>query len=75
MHPIFKKYTFDDRIKNVAKTLGFKKPAIPQSMFIYKNPKIGGEGMWYQCEIRMILLNGNKKQKNKKLNKLSFSHF
>ncbi|XP_031618315.1 phytanoyl-CoA dioxygenase domain-containing protein 1 homolog [Contarinia nasturtii] len=43
LHPTFKKYTFDERIKNVAKKLGFKKPSIPQSMFIYKNPMIGGE--------------------------------
>ncbi|XP_031634764.1 phytanoyl-CoA dioxygenase domain-containing protein 1 homolog [Contarinia nasturtii] len=43
LHSTFKKYTFDERVKNVAKKLGFKKPSIPQSMFIYKNPKIGGE--------------------------------
>lgn len=44
LHPIFRKYTFDERIKNVAKHLKMKKPVIPQSMFIYKNPKIGAEG-------------------------------
>ncbi|XP_055324894.1 phytanoyl-CoA dioxygenase domain-containing protein 1 homolog [Sitodiplosis mosellana] len=43
LNPTFKKYTFDERVKNIAKQLGFKKPTIPQSMFIYKNPKIGGE--------------------------------
>lgn len=44
LHPIFKKYTFDERIKNVVNYLGMKKPVVPQSMFIYKNPKIGSEG-------------------------------
>lgn len=44
LHPTFKKYTFDERIKSIAKQLDFKRPAIPQSMFIYKNPKIGSEG-------------------------------
>lgn len=43
-NPIFQKYTFDDRIKGVARKLGLKKPAVMQSMFIYKNPKIGGYG-------------------------------
>ena len=42
-HETFKKYTFNDKIKEICWQLGFKKPAIPQSMYIYKNPGIGGE--------------------------------
>lgn len=38
------KYTFNDRIKDVARKLNYRKPAVMQSMFIYKNPKIGGKG-------------------------------
>lgn len=42
-HPIFKKITFSDQIRELCWQLGYKRPAIPQSMYIYKNPKIGGE--------------------------------
>ena len=44
LHPTFKKYTFDERMQNVAKALEFRKPSIVQSMIIYKNPKIGASG-------------------------------
>ncbi|XP_063705225.1 phytanoyl-CoA dioxygenase domain-containing protein 1 [Culicoides brevitarsis] len=40
---IFRKYTFSYRVKDICYQLGFKKPAIPQSMYIYKNPNVGGE--------------------------------
>lgn len=43
-HDIFKKYTFSHRVREVCWQLGFKRPAIPQSMYIYKNPGVGGEG-------------------------------
>lgn len=43
-HPIFEKITFSDRIKEICWQLGFRKPAVPQSMYIYKNPGVGGEG-------------------------------
>ncbi|XP_035430850.1 phytanoyl-CoA dioxygenase domain-containing protein 1 homolog [Spodoptera frugiperda] len=42
-HPIFRCYTYCDRVKEVAKALGFKEPAVVQSMYIYKNPGVGGE--------------------------------
>lgn len=45
LHPTFKGVTFTDRVRDVCKELGFRKPAIPQSMYIFKNPGIGGEGM------------------------------
>ncbi len=44
-HPLFKKVTFSDRIKEVCWQLGYRKPVVPQSMYIYKNPGIGGEGI------------------------------
>lgn len=43
-HPTFKKHTFSDRIKEICWQLGYRKPAVPQSMYIYKNPGVGGEG-------------------------------
>lgn len=44
-HPTFRAVTVNDRVRDVCKKLGFRRPAIPQSMYIYKNPGIGGEGM------------------------------
>lgn len=42
-HALFKKITFSDRVKETCWQLGFRRPVIPQSMYIYKNPGIGGE--------------------------------
>ncbi|XP_037029674.1 phytanoyl-CoA dioxygenase domain-containing protein 1 homolog [Bradysia coprophila] len=54
VNPIFHKYTFDDRVKKVAKKLGLKKPAVMQSMFIYKNPKIGGYVKQHQDSMYLL---------------------
>ena len=40
--PEFKKATFSDKVKGIAKSLELKKPAVVQSMYIFKQPKIGG---------------------------------
>uniref|UniRef100_A0A0N4ZBA9 Phytanoyl-CoA dioxygenase n=1 Tax=Parastrongyloides trichosuri TaxID=131310 RepID=A0A0N4ZBA9_PARTI len=40
---IFKKFTFSDKVKTVCKTMNLINPVIVQSMYIFKNPKIGGE--------------------------------
>jgi len=42
-NPVFKKVTFDAKIKNIYRKLGFVRPVVPQSMFIFKAPNIGGE--------------------------------
>nr|XP_021184878.2 phytanoyl-CoA dioxygenase domain-containing protein 1 homolog [Helicoverpa armigera] len=42
-HPIFRCYTYSERVKTVCRELGFQEPAVVQSMYIYKNPGIGGE--------------------------------
>lgn len=42
-NPIFEKITFSDRVREICWQLGYKRPAIIQSMYIYKNPGIGGE--------------------------------
>ncbi|KAJ0183678.1 hypothetical protein K1T71_000101 [Dendrolimus kikuchii] len=43
LHPIFRCYTYSDRVKTVCRELGLKEPAVVQSMYIYKNPGIGAE--------------------------------
>ncbi|KAK9891697.1 hypothetical protein WA026_015664 [Henosepilachna vigintioctopunctata] len=42
LNPVFKKFSFDDRIKNICTALNFQDPVVCQSMFIFKNPIIGG---------------------------------
>lgn len=44
LHPTFNKITHNERMRKIAADLGFRKPAVPQSMYIFKNPGIGGEG-------------------------------
>ena len=43
LHPVFNKVTFSDRVKEICWKLGFSKPAVAQSMYIFKNPGVGGE--------------------------------
>jgi len=40
--PEFKQVTYSEKVKNLARSLKLKKPAIIQSMYIFKQPKIGG---------------------------------
>lgn len=42
-HPAFAKVTTSNRVKEVCWQLGFREPAVAQSMYIFKNPGIGGE--------------------------------
>ncbi|XP_043678788.1 phytanoyl-CoA dioxygenase domain-containing protein 1 homolog isoform X2 [Vespula pensylvanica] len=48
LHPTFKKYTFDERVKEAAFQLDYIEPAVCQSMYIYKNPGIGSEVIMHQ---------------------------
>ncbi|XP_026331838.1 phytanoyl-CoA dioxygenase domain-containing protein 1 [Hyposmocoma kahamanoa] len=48
LHPIIRCYTYSDRVKSVCHQLGFKEPAVVQSMYIYKNPGVGGEVVAHQ---------------------------
>ncbi|KAJ7371308.1 Phytanoyl-CoA dioxygenase domain-containing protein 1 [Desmophyllum pertusum] len=43
LNPVFKKFTFSKRIEAITKSIGFKCPVVPQSMYIFKQPGIGGE--------------------------------
>lgn len=40
---MFKEFSQSPLLKQVLKDLGYKKPILPQSMYIFKQPKIGGE--------------------------------
>jgi phytanoyl-CoA hydroxylase len=42
MDPIFMKYSFSKKIVDLVQQLGYKDPVLPQSMYIFKQPKIGG---------------------------------
>eukprot|EP00128_Syssomonas_multiformis_P003794 Colp12_sorted_trinity150504_noHs@35068 len=48
LDPVFKKHTFSDNVKNLAKAFQFKKPVVAQSMYIFKQPGIGGEVVPHQ---------------------------
>lgn len=44
LHPTFAALTYSDSVAAVCRALGLVKPVVPQSMYIYKNPRVGGEG-------------------------------
>ncbi|XP_075991043.1 phytanoyl-CoA dioxygenase domain containing 1 [Anticarsia gemmatalis] len=48
LHPIFRCYTYSERVKTVCRELGFRVPCVAQSMYIYKNPGVGGEVIPHQ---------------------------
>lgn len=47
-NPIFEAITFSNRVREVCWQLNYNRPAICQSMYIYKNPGIGGEVIAHQ---------------------------
>mmetsp|Transcript_13154 Transcript_13154/g.27025 ORF Transcript_13154/g.27025 Transcript_13154/m.27025 type:complete len:362 (+) Transcript_13154:31-1116(+) len=40
---VFRAYSTSDKIRDLVKSLGWADPVIPQSMYIFKQPRIGGE--------------------------------
>lgn len=40
---VFKEYSQSSKVKDLVHTLGWVDPVLPQSMYIFKQPKIGGE--------------------------------
>jgi phytanoyl-CoA hydroxylase len=42
LDPVFMKYSFSDKVVNLVRNLGYKDPVLPQSMYIFKQPRIGG---------------------------------
>ncbi|CAB3259045.1 unnamed protein product [Arctia plantaginis] len=47
-HPLFRCYTYSERVKTVCRELGFKEPSVVQSMYIFKNPGVGCEVIPHQ---------------------------
>src|ERR1700693_1701796 len=48
LDPIFERFSHDDRLEAIAGDLGLAQPLIYQSMYIFKQPRIGGEVRWHQ---------------------------
>jgi hypothetical protein len=41
LDPVFSNYTHDKRFREIALDLGIKRPVVPQSMYIFKQPHTG----------------------------------
>jgi ectoine hydroxylase-related dioxygenase (phytanoyl-CoA dioxygenase family) len=48
LDPAFTHFAEDPRIRDIAVDVGLAKPQIHQSMYIFKQPRIGGEITWHQ---------------------------
>ncbi|XP_029693463.1 phytanoyl-CoA dioxygenase domain-containing protein 1 isoform X2 [Takifugu rubripes] len=46
--PLYKRVTHSPKVQSIARTLGFARPVVLQSMYIFKQPGIGGEVMPHQ---------------------------
>lgn len=48
LDPSFERFSRSEKVKQVAEALGFKNPLLLQSMYIFKQPNIGGEVTCHQ---------------------------
>jgi len=48
LDPVFERFSRDPRLHDLARQLGIEEPRIYQSMYIFKQPLIGGEVRWHQ---------------------------
>ncbi|KAG8226171.1 hypothetical protein J437_LFUL012346 [Ladona fulva] len=48
LHPVFRRVSTSSPVREICYRLGLQDPVIVQSMYIYKNPKIGGEVLAHQ---------------------------
>ena len=48
LDPVFKRFSHQKVLGDIAQDIGLLAPQIRQSMYIYKQPKIGGEVNWHQ---------------------------
>lgn len=48
LDPAFDAFSHDVRLEEIATDIGLKEPLIYQSMYIFKQPRIGGEVSWHQ---------------------------
>jgi phytanoyl-CoA hydroxylase len=48
LDPVFADFSHDEALERVARAVGLERPAVYQSMYIFKQPGIGGEVRWHQ---------------------------
>lgn len=48
LNPVFDNFSRDPRCAQIASLIGLKMPQLWQSMYIFKQPRIGGEVRWHQ---------------------------
>lgn len=48
LDPAFRAFTADARLERIARDIGLAEPQVWQSMYIFKQPGIGGEVRWHQ---------------------------
>jgi phytanoyl-CoA hydroxylase len=48
LDPVFERFSRDPRLHELARELGIAEPRVYQSMYIFKQPRIGGEVRWHQ---------------------------
>ena len=48
LDPVFERFSRDPRLHELAQLLGIEQPRVYQSMYIFKQPRIGGEVRWHQ---------------------------
>jgi phytanoyl-CoA hydroxylase len=48
LDPVFDSFSRDPRLAQIAQSIGLRSPLIYQSMYIFKQPQIGGEVRWHQ---------------------------
>jgi phytanoyl-CoA hydroxylase len=48
LDPVFEHFSRDPRLHELATELGIAEPRVYQSMYIFKQPRIGGEVRWHQ---------------------------
>jgi phytanoyl-CoA hydroxylase len=48
LDPVFERFSRDPRLHDLVRDLGIAEPRVYQSMYIFKQPRIGGEVRWHQ---------------------------
>lgn len=48
LDPVFERFSRDPRLHDLSVKLGIAEPRVYQSMYIFKQPRIGGEVRWHQ---------------------------
>jgi phytanoyl-CoA hydroxylase len=48
LDPVFERFSRDPRLHDLARQIGVAEPRVYQSMYIFKQPRIGGEVRWHQ---------------------------